>query len=107
MLLQMNIIVMLLIYIMWTYFHCYVNIITLLWFGNIFFLNRTLDCYKDKLSITTMIFTRSEDNLALLQLFVFLGISEHMLWIQSMLRGTFGNRELTNGCNYLGYTIIM
>ena len=72
-----------------------------------FLLKRTLDWYKDKLSITTVIFIKSENNLALLQLYVLLGTSEHMLWIQSMLRVTYGNRGLTIGCNCLGYTIIM
>ena len=52
--------------------------------GKVFFLNRTLDWYKDKLSITTVIFIMSENNLALLQLYVLLGTSECMLWIQSM-----------------------
>ena len=59
------------------------------------------DCYKDKLSITTVIFIRSENNLALLQLFVLLVISEHMPWIQSMLRDTCGYRGLTIGWNCL------
>ena len=68
-----------------------------------FSLNRILDWYKDKLSITTVIFIRSENNLALLQLYMLLGTSEHMLWIQSMLRVTCGNRGLTIGCNCLGY----
>ena len=40
-------------------------------------MDRTFHCFKDKLSITTMIFIRSENNLALLQLYVLLGISEH------------------------------
>ena len=34
--------------------------------GKVFLLYRTLDCFKDKLSITTVIFIRSENNLALL-----------------------------------------
>ena len=60
-----------------------------------------LDCFKDKLSITTVIFIRSENNLVLLQFCVLLGISEHMLWIQSMLRDTCGIRGLTIGWNCL------
>ena len=48
-------------------------------FGKVFLLYRTFDCFKDELSITTVIFIRSENNLALLQLYVLLGISEHML----------------------------
>ena len=35
--------------------------------------------FLDKLSFTTVNFIRSEDNLALLHLFMLLGFSEHML----------------------------
>ena len=59
---------------------------------------------KQNLSIATVIFIRSENNLALLWLYVLLGTSEQMLWIQSMLRVTSGNRGLTINCNCLGYS---
>ena len=46
---------------------------------NVFPLDRTFDCYKDKLSITTVIVIGPNNNLALLKLYVLLGISECML----------------------------
>ena len=49
-------------------------------FGKAFLLDRTFDCFKDKLSISTVIFIRSEDNLALLWLYVLLGIS----WVHAL-----------------------
>ena len=64
-----------------------------LYFDKVFLLYITFDCFKDKLSITTMVFIRSENNLALLQLYVFLGISECIFWIHSMLRVTCGLGE--------------
>ena len=69
-------------------------------FGKVFLLYRTFDCFKDKLSTTTVIFIRSENNLALLQLYVLLGISEHMLWIQSMFRVTCDHEGITIGWNF-------
>ena len=38
----------------------------LLYLGKVFLLYRTFDCFKDKLSITTVIFIMSENNLPLL-----------------------------------------
>ena len=78
--------------------------VVLIWFCKVFLLNRTLDCYKDKLSITTVIFIRSEKKLALLQLYVLPGTSRCMLWIKSMLRATCGNRGLTIVWNCLRET---
>ena len=66
----------------------------------------TLDCSKDKLSITTVIFIRSENNLALLWLYVLLGISECMLWIQSMPRVTCGHWGIVIGWNCLGKPLL-
>ena len=71
-------------------------IMHMLYPGKVFLLYSTLDSFKDKPSITTVISIRSENNLALLWLYVLLGISEHMLWIQSMPRVT---------CSYWGIVI--
>ena len=68
----------------------------------VFLLYRTLDCFKDKLSITTVIFIMPEKNLALLQLYVFSGISECMLWIQSMPKVTCSQWRNVIGLNCLG-----
>ena len=36
-----------------------------------------------------------------------LGLSEHMLWIQSMPRVTYGYQQLVIGCIGVGLTIIV
>ena len=64
-----------------------------------------LDCL-DKLSFTAVKFIRSQNNLALLQLFMLLGLSEHMLWIQSMLRVSYNYLWMPIGWIGFGLTII-
>ena len=53
--------------------------------------NRTFRLILDKLSFTAVNFIRSENNQTLLQLFVLLRLSVHMLWIHSMLRVSYAN----------------
>ena len=59
------------------------------------------------LSFTAVNFIRSENNLALLQLFMLLGLSEHMVWIQSMLRVFYDNLWMPIGLIGLGLAIIV
>ena len=54
-----------------------------------------------------MNFIRSENHLALLHLFMLLGLSECMLWIQGMPRVTYGYQQLVISCIGLGLTIIV
>ena len=79
-----------------------------LWLIQLIFLwNRTfLDCL-DKLSFTAVNFIRSENNLELLQLFMLLGLSEYLLWIQSMLRVSYDYLWMPIGRIGLGLTIIV
>ena len=45
----------------------------------------------DKLSFTAVNFIMFENSQALLQLFMLLALSEHILWIQNMLRVSYVN----------------
>ena len=83
------------------------HLVVLLLIQLILLWNRTfLDCLQ-KLSFTAVNFIRSENNLALLQLFMLLGLSEHMLWIQSMLRVSYDYLWMPIGWIDLGLTIIV
>ena len=73
----------------------------------IFLWNRTLLGWQDKLSFTAVNFIKSENHLALLWLFMLLGLSEHILWIQNMPRVTYDYEWLVIGCIGLGLTIIV
>ena len=53
--------------------------IVLLLIQIIYLLNRTFKLILDQLSLTAVNFIRSENNPALLKLFMLLGLSEHML----------------------------
>ena len=51
----------------------------------------------DKLSLTTVNFIRSENKPSIAATCLYLGTSEHMLWIQSMLRVSYVTLQFTYG----------
>ena len=68
-----------------------VNTVHVLLIQLIYLWNKTFRLILDKLSFTAVNFIRSDNNPALLQLFMVLGLSECMLLIQNMLKVFYNN----------------